>query len=234
VAAPSSLSRFHVPSSPPFEVNPEDRLVSIVANVYLPSWKLQATATSFGTLGMIAQVLVIYDALPWGACFAGIFQILPAACVVSCLNKPIMRELGGNFQTVFLGGSSLLMFCCFCVLWRNHPSKAVSLALTLPMVTLAGFTDAYPEGGRILLSRVFMAIFIAWVVVLHVGVTTSLIKIDDMTISAYEGSLWSIKLSTVVSGSLSTMAMFGVKNLLSTAAFPGSLAVLKSQVSLDS
>jgi hypothetical protein len=30
------------------------------------------------------------------------------------------------------------------------------------------------------------------------------------------------------------MAMFGVKNLFSTATFPGSLAVLKSQVSLAS
>jgi hypothetical protein len=230
VAAPSSWSRFHVPHMAPFEVNPEDRLLPALATLYLASRPLQVVCSVVGLGGTVTEFLLIYDILPWPACFPGGLQLAPAAFIAACLNKSIVRQLLlRNFQTLFVLASTALMFGCFCFLWRNHPGKSVAMALRLPTLMLASLIDAYPEGGRVPMSRIFFIACLMWLTVLQVGVVLSLFKVDDQSISANVGQ-WSIKVSTIACGGLSSLTLFAFKNLLSTAIRPGSLAVVRSQV----
>ncbi len=59
-------------------------------------------------------------------------QLVRAAFVAMQLNKVTPWRLLKMFQTIFVGVSTLVMWCTFCFLWRNQPAKMAALTMGSP------------------------------------------------------------------------------------------------------
>jgi hypothetical protein len=143
------------------------------------------------------------------------------------LNTKTARSLLKNFETLYvlayvLGVTILLLF-----LFREHPAKMVSQAIGIPSMLLAGLLDAYPEGGRLLNSRVFFALNVAGLLALLALVSLRLGTFADYT---FEVGTFSFLASSMVCNAIATLLVFGVKNIALSFYEPGSLVVYKSAV----
>jgi hypothetical protein len=137
-----------------------------------------------------------------------------------------VKQLLRTFQTVFVGLATLAMVAAFCFLWRENAAKIVALSLYFPQLLLALFMDAYPEGGRTMNSRAYFALTLSGMCALQAGIAFSQMPLEDQTFEVLAGK--PIKVTSIASTCLINIAIFGVKNLVSSMRKPGSLAVVKS------
>jgi hypothetical protein len=233
----SALLRVHVGALRPREAGGRDSAVDAVvpsiSRVY-KSLSLQISCAVLWVLGtLIGLFLVLFDsfepasAQEWVAC-GSIALTLPAIVGISgMLNTKTARSLLKNFETLYvlayvLGVTILLLF-----LFREHPAKMVSQAIGIPSMLLAGLLDAYPEGGRLLNSRVFFALNVAGLLALLALVSLRLGTFADYT---FEVGTFSFLASSMVCNAIATLLVFGVKNIALSFYEPGSLVVYKSAV----
>jgi hypothetical protein len=163
--------RFLVPVSPPKLLGPaiEGSLVPAIAGVYLRSVPLQALMTTSWLCASVPPFLLCFDVLSdWRFSFFSLLALPGVLCVTASLNPATVNKLLRTFQTLLVGGATLLMFVVFCFMWRNHPGKILSIALPLPQFLVGMFIDAYPEAGRPLTSRIFFGLNLVVVGLLQV------------------------------------------------------------------
>ena len=124
--------------------------------------------------------------------------------------------------------ANVLGFVCLSLfLFRDHPTKMVAFGLTLPSFALAGFQDAYVEGGRVLNSRVFFTFTVAGYLLFLALVSFKLGAFTDYT---FQVSAFAFVASSMVCSTITTLLVFGFKNLGLSFYRPGSLVVLVSTV----
>jgi hypothetical protein len=112
-------------------------------------------------------------------------------------------------------------------LFRDHLPKMVCVSLSLPSLLLAGFLDAYVEGGRVLNSRTFFTLNIASLVISLLLVSLKLGAFTDYT---FEVSSFAFVAASMACNPIMTLLVFGFKNLCLSFYCCGSLVVLKSSV----
>jgi hypothetical protein len=103
----------------------------------------------------------------------------------------------------------------------------VCFSLTLPSFLLAGFIDASAEGGRLRMSRTFFTLNIVSLVTVLLLVSLKLGAFTDYT---FEVSTFAFVASSMACSPITTMLVFGSKNLVLSFYRPGSLVVLTSSV----
>jgi hypothetical protein len=103
----------------------------------------------------------------------------------------------------------------------------VCFSLTLPSFLLAGFIDASAEGGRLRNSRAFFTLNIAANITLLLLLSLKLGAFTDYT---FEVSTFAFVASSMACSPITTLLVFGSKNLVLSFYRPGSLVVLTSSV----
>jgi hypothetical protein len=148
-------------------------------------------------------------------------------CVGASLNAKTVRSLLKEFQTLYVLVNVLAVLCLVLFLFREHPAKMVCFSLTVPGFVLAGFLDAYVEGGRLRNSRAFFTLSIAAIITLLLLVSLKLGTFADYT---FEVSTFAFVASSMACSPITTLIVFGSKNLCLSFYRPGSLVVLTSSV----
>jgi hypothetical protein len=72
------------------------------------------------------------------------------------------------------------MIGALCALCYNQPAKLASIVLFLPSFLCAAFIDAYPAEGRAGTSRLFFALSLIGLVLLHAGLAFGITRIDEL------------------------------------------------------
>ena len=165
----------------------------------------------------------------WTFRLSVLFLAVNAIAIASCLNRDASRKLAASFQTFVVSYNTAFWFATFSILWRNHPIKIATTAAVIPSFTLAGFLDAYPEHGRVVLCRVYFTLCLISIGIFQLIFLFHISALDDVTITVLDK--WSFNLSSVTIGSISNLFLFMVKNLASNVMCPGALAVICSNVS---
>jgi hypothetical protein len=185
-------------------------------------------------LGIICGLLlVLFDrfepgsAQEWVACASTALMLPAIVCISGMLNAKTVRSLLKEFETLYVLACALGATILLLLLFREHPAKMVSQAIGIPSMLLAGLLDAYPEGGRLLHSRVFFALNVAAMLALLALVSLRLGKFADYTF--HVGTFFFIA-SSMVCTALTTLLVFGAKNIALSFYEPGSLVVYKSAV----
>jgi hypothetical protein len=151
------------------------------------------------------------------------------------------------------------LLCLQLLLYRANAAKLGCVILLLPSALLAGFMDAYIEGGRVAHSRVFFVLFLALGALYLAGISLDLSHFDDYTFHvrsehlyrrppgqnatrapngtrpgsespADSGPAFSFVASSMACSALMTLLLFGIKNVVLSMAYPGSLVVPKSDL----
>jgi hypothetical protein len=143
------------------------------------------------------------------------------------LNAKTVWTLLKEFETLYVLACVLGMAILLLLLFREHPAKMVSQAIGILSMLLAGLLDAYPEGGRLLNSRMFFALNLVGLLTLLALVSLRLDTYADYT---YEVGTFSFLASSMVCNTIATLLVFGVKNIALSFYEPGSLVVYKSAV----
>ncbi len=92
----------------------------------------------------------------WLTCAATSQTLLGFVSVGASLNAKTVVRLMSEFQTLYVLVNMLGYLCLVLFLLRETPAKMVAFSLAAPSFLLAGFLDAYHEGGRVGNSRVFL------------------------------------------------------------------------------
>ena len=143
------------------------------------------------------------------------------------LNAKTVRELLGTFQTLYVLVNLIGLLCLLFFLFRDHPAKLLVCACVSPSAVLTGFLDAFAEGGRVLNSRAFFTCNVAFCLVILALVSFKLGAFTDYT---FELSTFAFVASSMVCSTITTLLVFGVKNICLSFYRPGSLVVLTTPV----
>jgi hypothetical protein len=119
------------------------------------------------------------------------------------------------------------MVCLSLFLFREHPAKIAALSYATPSFGLSGFLDAFPEGGRLIYSRIFFTLNVASLLLYMTLVSLKLGAYTDYT---FELSKFAFVTSSMVCSTITTLLVFGFKNVGLSFYRPGSLVVLVSAV----
>jgi hypothetical protein len=233
----SMLRRVHVATWRPREVGgldaAADALVPTIARLYFRGRPLQLLVFLLWLIGVTCSLCVAFDCFEhgsveeWLACPAGALMLPIIVCVGATLNANSVRSLLKEFQTIYVLVNVLAATCLILFLLRDHPAKMVCVSFMLPSFLLAGFIDASAEGGRMLNSRVFFPCNIAGIVTLLLLVALKLGAFTDYT---FVVRTFAFVASSMACSQLTTLLVFGSKNLCLSFYRPGSLVVLTSSV----
>jgi hypothetical protein len=233
----SMLRRVHVATWRPREAGgldaAADAVVPTIARFYFRSRLLRLLLHLLWLIGITCSFCVAFDRFEnnsveeWLACAAGALVLPVNVCVGAGLNAKTVRSLLKEFQTIYVLVNVLAFSCLALFLLRDHPAKMVCFSFSLPSLLLAGFLDAYVEGGRVLNSRIFFVCNTAAIITLLLLVSLKLGAFADYT---FEVSTFAFVASSMTCSPLTTLLVFGSKNLCLSFYRPGSLVVLTSSV----
>jgi hypothetical protein len=234
----SMLRRVHAATWRPREAGSldaaADAVAPTIARLYLRSRLLLLLLPLLWLIGVACSFCVGFDRFErgsveeWLACSAGALMLPVIVCIGASLNAKTVRSLLKEFQTLYVLVNVLAAVCLTLFLLREHPAKMVCFSLMLPALLLAGFLDAYVEGGRLLNSRIFFTSIIAAIITVLLLVS---LKLGDFADYTFEVSTFAFVASSMVCSPLTTLLVFGSKNLCLSFYRPGSLVVLTSSVS---
>jgi hypothetical protein len=142
-------------------------------------------------------------------------------------NAQTVRKLLQEFQTMYILVNVVGFYCLALFLFRDHPAKMFALGLLSPSNVASGFADAYLEGGRVVTSRLFFALNIA---ALLIYLALYSFKLGLFTDFIFEVTTFTFVASSMACSSITTLLVFGCKNLFMSFYRPGSLVVLTSAV----
>lgn len=117
--------------------------------------------------------------------------------------------------------------CLVFFLCRDHPTKLLACICLAPSALTAGVLDAFAEGGRVLSSRIFFTLYIVFFLAILALVSFKLGAFTDYT---FELSTFAFVASSMVCSTITTLLVFGFKNICLSVYLPGSLVVLTSNV----
>jgi hypothetical protein len=234
----SALLRVHVGALRPREAGGRDSaldaLVPSISRVFAKSLSLRIGLRVLWVLGTICGLfLVLFDgfepgsAQEWVACSSIALTLPVIVCIAGMLNAKTFWTLLKHFETLYvlacaLGATFLLLF-----MFRQHPAKMVSQAIGILSFFLSGLLDAYPDGGRLLNSRVFFASNVAGLLALLALVS---LKLGTFADHIFHVSTVSFAVSSMACNTIATLVVFGMKNIAQSFYEPGSLVVYKSAV----
>jgi len=178
-------------------------------------------------------LLVLFDRVEPGsvheraACAAVILTLPTIFCNAACLNAKTVRYLLTEYEALYVLAFVLGLLCLQLLLYRANAAKLGCVILLLPSALLAGFMDAYIEGGRVAFSRVFFVLFLALGALYLAGISLDLSHFDDYT---FHVRSFSFVASSMACSALMTLLLFGIKNVVLSMAYPGSLVVPKGDL----
>jgi hypothetical protein len=178
----------------------------------------------------MAVLFDCFEAGSWHEWLAGAAAALTLPLNVfngASLNTKTVRALLNEFQPLYVLFNVVGFTCLFLLLFREHPAKMVAYSLGVPSILLAGFQDAYVEGGRVRNSRIFFTFYVACFLIFLVFVSLKLGALTDYT---FELSAFAFFASSMACSTITTLLVFGCKNLGLSFYRPGSLVVLVSAV----
>ena len=233
----SMLRRVHVATWRPRGVGgldaAADAMVPTIARAYFRSRLLRLLLSLLWLIGTTCSLCVSFDRFEhgsveeWLACATGALMLPLTVCVGAGLNAQTVRSLLKEFQTLYVLVNVLAVMCLVLFLFRDHPAKMVCFSLAVPSFLLAGFIDASVEGGRLLNSRIFFTLNIASMITFLLLVSLKLGAFTDYT---FEVSTFAFVASSMACSPITTLLVFGSKNLCLSFYRPGSLVVLTSSV----
>jgi hypothetical protein len=230
VAPPAELVEVLVPTKAAQSLQGkavEASLLPAIAGVYLRSVPLRAVLTVLCACGLMSPLMLFFNvSSAWWLGLSPLLSWPQVLCCAASLNRVTVKQLMNTFQTVFVGLATLTMVAAFCFLWRRNAAEIAAFSLLLPQSLLAMFMDAYPEAGRPANSRLYFAFNLAGICAFQAGIAFSKMPLEDQTFEVLAGK--PIKVTSIASTCLINIAIFGVKNLVSSLRNPGSLAVVKS------
>jgi hypothetical protein len=234
---PSALLRVRVAALRPREAGGKDAdadaVVPAIFRVYAKSLPLRIGTVLLWLVGVMCQYLVLFDrfepgsAQEWLSCAAVSVGLPVSICVGASLNAKTVRELFKKFETLYVLAYVLGMTTLTLFLFRDRPAKMVAFALGIPSYTLSGLQDASAEGSRLLNSRVF---FTCNVAALLAALALVSLKRGSYLDYTFEVGTFAFAASSMVVNAISTLLVFGVKNIVLSFHEPGSLVVLVSSV----
>jgi hypothetical protein len=148
-------------------------------------------------------------------------QLVRAAFVAMQLNKVTPWRLLKMFQTIFVGVSTLVMWCTFCFLWRNQPAKMAALTMGSPCSWMdiprsAEGHLAHPLRARSHLHRPLA------------GIAVNRMQVDDSSFELIPGRPTTV--TAIASGAILCILTFGLKNSGASMWNRGSLVVMKDDL----
>jgi hypothetical protein len=234
---PAMLRRVHVAAWRPREAGgldaSGDSVVPAISRLYFGIRLLRVFLVLLWLIGVTCTFAVLFDgfdagsAQEWVACAAAALMLPNIVCNGASLNTKTVRALLTEFQTLYVIVNVLGFFCLLLFLFRDHPAKMIVVGIGLPSFVLAGLLDAFVEGGRILNSRVFFTLHVACFLLFLAMVSLKLGAFTDYT---FELSTFAYVASSMVCSTITTLLVFGFKNLGLSFYRPGSLVVLVSAV----
>jgi hypothetical protein len=208
-----------------------DSLMPALSRVYVPL--LWAACTVLWLIGVTCALLVLFDQFEagstqeWLASAASALALPVIVFNIASLNAKTVRQLFKEFQTWYVLVNVLGFACLLLFLFREHPAKIVALALWTPSYMMAGLVDGAIEGKRLLISRIFFTLNIPSILVCLALVSFKLGAFTDYT---FELSTFAFVASSMVCSTITTLLVFGAKNLALSFYRPGSLVVLRSSM----
>jgi hypothetical protein len=234
---PSMLRRVHAAAWRPREAGGAnafiDSVMPAVSRMYLRSLPLRVFLPSIWLIGVACMFLAAFDLFhngsteEWAACAANALTLPVIVCIGSSLNAKTVRRLLTEFQTLYVLFNAFGFSCLLVFLFRDHPAKLLAFGQLIPSSLLAGFLDAYVETGRLLNSRIFFTLNIVSLLIYLALVSFKLGAFTDYT---FEVSTFAFLASSMVCSTMTTLLVFGCKNLGLSFYRPGSLVVLTSSV----
>jgi hypothetical protein len=234
---PSALLRVHVAGLRPREAGSRDSamdaVVPAICRVYAKSPLLRFGPIVLWLIGTLCQMLVLFDRFEagstheWLACAAVALSLPVIVFISASLNAKTVRELLKQFEALYVLAYALGMASLCLVLFRERPAKMIAIALAIPSFLLSGFQDACAEGGRLLNSRVF---FVLNVAALLTYLALLALKLGAYTDYTFKVGTFLFVASLMVCNTITTLLVFGVKNIVFSFYEPGSLFVLTSAV----
>jgi hypothetical protein len=162
---PAMLRRVHASTWRPTQAGvidgAADSVAPAISRVYFHSNLLRVVLPLVWMIGAACGLAVAFD------CFENHSTPESAACTVAALMLPLnvcngaslnaktFRRLLREFQSLYVVLNVLGYTCLLLFLFRDHPAKMVVSVCFFPSILLAGFQDAYVEGGRVLNARIF-------------------------------------------------------------------------------
>jgi hypothetical protein len=207
-------------------------LVPAIARLFVP--RLWVSFTVLWLIGIVSALSIFFDRFEagsrqeWLACAAGSLMLPVIVCIGASLNAKTVRALLKEFQTIYLLVNTLGFGCLLLFLFRDHPAKMVAFGLWLPSFLLAGFVDASMEAIRLLISRVFFTLNVSTLLLLILALIS--FKLGAFTDYTFEVRTFVFVASSLVCSTITTLVVFGSKNLGLSFHRPGSLVVLISDV----
>jgi hypothetical protein len=234
---PSMLTRIHAAAWRPRQAGKKnasaDAFVPRIAQLYFRSRLLQFILPVVCCAGLASGMAVLFDCFEagsWHEWLAGAAAALTLplnVCNGASLNTKTVRALLNEFQPLYVLFNVVGFTCLFLLLFREHPAKMVAYSLGVPSILLAGFQDAYVEGGRVRNSRIFFTFYVACFLIFLVFVSLKLGALTDYT---FQVSAFAFFASSMACSTITTLLVFGCKNLGLSFYRPGSLVVLTSAV----
>jgi hypothetical protein len=210
-----------------------DSVAPAISRVYFRSLVLRLSLPLLWLMGATCAFAVGFDRFEagstpeWVACAVAALMLPVNVCNGASLNARTVRGLLTEFQTLYVIVNILGFMCLGLFLFRGEPAKMVAFGLGFPSFLLTGLQDAYVEGGRVLNSRLFFTVNIGCFLVFLALVSFKLGTFTDYT---FELSTFAFVASSMVCSTITTLLVFGFKNLSLSFYRPGSLVVLASAV----
>jgi hypothetical protein len=232
----SHLFYVHASSFRPCKVSADwavDAVVPSIGRIYIQSPPLQIGLDVLWLIGATCGFLLLVDRFEPGsvqeglACSAVALTLPSAVCITASLNARTVRLLLKQFETLYVLAFVLGMVCFQLVLFREHPAKLGGILLTIPTWLTLGFVDAYLEDGRLLKSRVF---FCFGLTCMLAYLALIVFRLADFADNSFRVLAFTFVPSSIFCCAMTTLLMFGAKNIVMSFACPGSLVNLIGDV----
>jgi hypothetical protein len=215
-----------------------ESVVPAICRTFLRSRPLRVGLLMLWPVGTSCGLLVLFDRVEPGsvhegaACAAVILTLPTIFCNAACLNAKTVRYLLTEFEALYVLAFGLGLLCLQLLLYRANAAKLGCVILLSPSALLAGFMDAYIEDAELSVSRLralreFFVLFLALGALYLAGISLDLSHFDDYT---FHVRSFSFVASSMACSAMMTLLLFGIKNVVLSMAYPGSLVVPKSDL----
>jgi hypothetical protein len=164
----------------------------------------------------------------WSLGIVAVAGYLPAACVLSILNKRGVKRQLQNFQTLYCIWNVLLVTVTLGTVMRESASPVLGCVALAPVLLASCFLDAIPEGkSRRYGSRALSVANILGLSTVMVSVTLQWRPFDDVQLKLLR---WSATFSTIAVSAMGNLLIFAVRNLAFGFHHPDSLVFERSDL----
>ena len=218
--------RVHVAASRPLEVTTTHSVFPLISKHVMKKKNLHLLCTAPSLVWLLSGSVIFlmwFDVVAYSSSLALVgFGLLPIIVfLLSCCSRHLLVRLFTSFQTIFVMYNIVVLVGSVCLLWRNHLHKIVTLIFSVPSFALSGCLDAFPESGRVVLSRVFFLFNVVALLLLLSGIALEFSSYDELEVVV---SGWSFRMSAMACSAINSLLPFGLKNLFKSFLRPGSLA----------